>query len=132
MRVLGVDYGLRRIGLATGETEVRMAFAKGVLQGRGDPESDAAAVCAFAKAEECELIVIGLPVLDDGHEGEQAEVTRRFGDALTTLGAKVEFFDERYSSSAARASLSHLDPRSAKSVLDAEAARIILEGYLQS
>lgn len=130
MRVLGVDYGLRRIGLAIGETEVKMAFARKTLVGSGSAAADAAAIYSFFVAEECELIVLGLPRLDDGHEGEQAAVTRSFGEALASLGAPVEYVDERYSTSAARKSLSHLSGRDAKEVLDAEAARLILEVYL--
>jgi putative Holliday junction resolvase len=132
MRVLGVDYGLRRIGLAIGETEIRMAFAKTTLESKGDVIADAAAVFAYAAAEECERIIVGLPSLEGGHEGEQAAITRQFGDALTALGASVEYFDEKYSTAAARSSLSHLDHRAAKKVLDSEAARIILEAYLQA
>lgn len=132
MRVLGVDYGLRRIGLAIGETEIRMAFAKTTLPSKGDVSADAAAIIAYATLEECERIVIGLPSLDDGHEGEQASITRKFGDALTVLGATVEYCDERYSTTAARSALSHLDGRAAKKILDSEAARIILEAYLKS
>jgi len=132
MRVLGVDYGLRRIGLAIGETEIRMAFAKTTLVSKGDVDSDAAAVLTYSRDEECELIVVGLPGLDDGHEGEQAAITRKFGEALSASGGAVEYFDERYSTAAARSALSHLDSRAAKKVLDSEAARIILEAYLQA
>jgi putative Holliday junction resolvase len=130
MRVLGVDYGLRRIGLAIAETEVKMAFARDVLPATGSVSGDASLVFNFFMDEGCELAVVGLPRLDDGHEGEQAAVTRTFGDALIELGAPVEFVDERYSTSAALRGLSHLSTRDAKSVVDAEAARMILETYL--
>jgi putative Holliday junction resolvase len=130
MRVLGVDYGLRRIGLAIGETEVKMAFARSVLAGSGSVGGDASLVFDFYMDEVCELIVLGLPRLDDGHEGEQAAVTRSFGDALVAMGAPVEYVDERYSTSAALRGLSHLSPKEAKEVVDAEAARMILETYL--
>lgn len=130
MRVLGVDYGLRRIGLAIGETEVKMAFAREVLPATGSVSGDASVVFNFYMDEACELVVVGLPRLDDGHEGEQAAVTRLFGDALVEMGAPVEYMDERYSTSAALRGLSHLSPKDAKRVVDAEAARMILETYL--
>ena len=130
MRVLGVDYGLRRIGLAIGETEVKMAFARSILSGTGSVVGDAAAVYDFYMDEGCERVVLGLPVLDDGHEGEQASLTRSFGDALVEMGAPVEYVDERYSTSAALRGLSHLSTRDAREVVDAEAARLILEAYL--
>ena len=130
MRVLGVDYGLRRIGLAIGETEVKMAFARSVVASSGSVAADSAAVYDFFVSEGCELVVLGLPILDDGHEGEQAAVTRSFGSALASLGASVEYVDERYSTSAALRGLSHLSPKEAKGVVDAEAARMILETYL--
>lgn len=130
MRVLGVDYGLRRIGLAIGETEVGLAFARDGIESRGI-EADAEALLQFAQTEQCERIVLGLPRLDYGHEGEQAAVTRQLGAALDALGADVAFADERYSTSAAKRNLSHLDSRRAKAALDSEAARIILETYLK-
>ena len=132
MRVLGVDYGLRRIGLAIGETEVRAAFPRKTMLAKGDPAKDAAAILEFANAETCEIIVLGLPRLDDGHEGDQAMITRAVGTALAALGAKVEYCDERYSTAAARSSLAHLDNKKAKEHLDSEAARIILEAYLHA
>jgi putative Holliday junction resolvase len=131
MRVLGVDYGLRRIGLAIGETEVKMAFARSVVSSLGSVERDAAGVYQYFVDEGCELIVLGLPKLDDGHEGEQAALTRSFGDVLAQLGAPVEYVDERYSTATAQRRLSHLSSRKAKGIVDAEAARLILETYLQ-
>ena len=130
MRILGVDYGLRRIGLAIAETEVKMAFAREVVISTGSVAADASVVYNFYSDEGCELVVLGLPVLDDGHEGEQAAVTRTFGDELIALGLPVEYVDERYSTSAALRGLSHLSSRDAKNVVDAEAARLILEAYL--
>ena len=132
MRVLGVDYGLRRIGLAIGETEVGAAFPRKTMPAKGEPMKDATAILEFAKTEECEVIVLGLPKLDDGHEGDQAKITRAVGNALLALGARVEYCDERYSTAAARSSLSHLNSRQVKQHLDSEAARIILEAYLKT
>ncbi|MCH8275787.1 MAG: Holliday junction resolvase RuvX [Armatimonadetes bacterium] len=130
MRILGVDYGEKRIGLAIGETEVGMAFARPVLSGTGSREADAGAVAEFARREGCEKVVVGLPLLESGEEGRQAQVSREFGGMIAREGLNVQFQDERYTSVAAEAALGHLKPKRRKAVADSEAARILLTEYL--
>ncbi|HWP31968.1 MAG TPA: Holliday junction resolvase RuvX [Fimbriimonadales bacterium] len=132
MRILGVDYGTKRIGLAIGEIEVKMAFAKKVIPSTGNPRKDAQNVARYCKEEECDSIVIGLPVFARGEEGEQARITREFGEELRKMGFTVEYWNERYTSLAAEDKLAHLKPKRRKEVADSEAARIMLMDYMSS
>jgi len=132
MRILGVDYGTKRIGLAIGEIEVKMAFAKKVIPSTGNPMKDAQNVARFCKEEECASIVVGLPVRARGEEGRQACITREFAEELRKMGFSVEYWNERYTSIAAEKELSHLKLKRLKEVADSEAARIMLMDYISS
>lgn len=131
MRLLGVDYGLKRIGIAIGESEVGMAFAREQLKSLGSPELDAPRIANLAHEEDCNLIVIGMPFLELGEEGEQAMISRKLGQALKELDCKIEFWDERYTTSQANTNLKHIKPEKRKSVADSEAARIILTNFME-
>lgn len=132
MRILGVDYGTKHIGLAIGETEVKMAFAKRVIPSTGNPQRDARIIARYCEEEECASVVVGLPVRALGEEGEQARITREFGEELRKIGLLVEYWSERYTSIAAEEKLSHLKPKKVKEVADSEAARMMLLDYISS
>lgn len=131
MKILGVDYGLKRIGIAIGDTEVNMAFARPQMNSNGSPELDAQELAKSATDECCDLIVIGMPFLESGEEGEQARIVRQLENKLIELNQKTELWDERYSSSQANANLMHLPPEKRKEISDSEAARIILTDYME-
>jgi putative Holliday junction resolvase len=132
MRILGVDYGSSRIGLAIGETEVRLAFPRPPLKGTGNLAADATAIANLAKDEECALVLIGLPLLTSGGEGEQSRISRELGDRISDEGVAVEFADERFTTAAAMMNLGHLPADKRKAATDSEAARILLTEYLAS
>ena len=129
MRIIGIDYGLKRIGIAIGDTEVDMAFARDAIPSQPDAAN---AVAKLYKEELCEQAVVGHPILESGEPGEQARITEDFAEALKTLGVEVILFDERYTTSAARRNLAHMDSRDRKKHLDSEAARLMLAEYLAS
>jgi len=129
LRILGIDYGLRRIGIAVGDTEVDMAFARDAIPSQPDAAS---AIAKLYRDEMCERAVIGHPILESGEPGEQARITEKFADSLKTLGVEVILFDERYTTSAARRNLAHMDSKDRKKYLDSEAARLMLAEYLAS
>ncbi len=132
-RVIGLDHGSRRIGVAVGDTETRIAFARRALR----PRSAAAAVEAvrrLAEEEGAEVVVIGLPYRMDGSEGSQAATVRRFGERLGRIGLEVAYEDERLTSWAADEGLSEAGrrpPRDSGEV-DSAAARLILQQYLDA
>jgi putative holliday junction resolvase len=132
-RVIGLDHGSRRIGIAVGESETGLAFARPALR-RTRESADLAAIVALANAEGTTRIVVGLPRSMDGTEGEQAAVARAFGEQLAGLGLSVEYVDERLSSWAAKEQMTAAGRRPARvsGELDSAAAALILQEYLDA
>lgn len=130
-RLLGLDHGAKRIGVAIGDSELRMAFARPALR-RTSLAADVAAIEGLCAAEEIEEIVIGLPRNADGSEGPEAERARGFGAALAGIGLPIAFVDERLTSWEAGRQLAAEGRRPARrsGELDSTAARLILQEYL--
>ncbi len=126
MRILGVDYGLKRIGLAVGETDVNMAFPRPTLAASGQAERDAAAIAELVRDEGFDL------VLPSGDEGDQARIVRSLGDALQALGVPIRYVDERGTTRQAHSTLSEIKASKRKRLLDGEAARILVEEFLRA
>ena len=132
MRILGIDYGDQRIGLA-------LSDLTGTLVGRAwtlhewDLDRAVAAIAAVVKENEVGTLVLGLPKNMDGSEGPRAEKSRAVAARLTeATGLDVVLWDERRSSVEAHAIL-HANGRREKKHrerVDAVAASLILEGYL--
>jgi len=132
VKLLGLDVGDARIGVAVAESGRPFAFGRGWIErGDGDPVE---AVVELARREGAGLVVVGLPLRTGGEEGEQAAKTRRFAAALEKAGLRVEFVDERFTSRLAGQRLAHLPrkKRREKGRLDEAAAVAILESYLES
>lgn len=132
---LGLDYGLRRIGIAAGDTETSLAFAL-TTHVEGRDGSVFTTLAALISERQVGLIVVGLPLTASGDEGELAVRARAFSEKLAGRFAddsplQVVLWDERYSSQEAdrwlrRAASSTREDR------DAVAAAIILQSYLDS
>lgn len=123
--LIGFDYGHRRIGVAVGQRVTGTATALQVLAARGE-QPDWAGISAIIAEWQPQALVVGLPLLADGREGDSAAAARRFAQQLgTRFRLPVYLVDERLSSWAAQTS-----PNST-STLDAEAARVILETWLR-
>ena len=143
MRILGLDVGERRIGVAAADSEMRVALPIGVVE-RTEPAADAAAIARLMEEQKAEALVLGLPISLNGSLGPQAKVVREFGDQLSArLGLPVEYWDERFSTVEAQRRLAppagraraKRGSRSAKGRApsgrtDALAAAIILQSYL--
>lgn len=132
MRVLGVDYGLKRIGLAVGESEVGMAFPRPLLPSRGSIEADAAALAHLVRSEGFDAVVLGLPLTASGEEGEQATICRRLATALEGLGIQVYLVDERMTTRSAEAMFEGAKASVRKRLVDSEAARQLVQSFLNS
>jgi putative holliday junction resolvase len=132
-RIIGLDHGSRRIGIAVGDTETAMAFARPALR-RTREAADLAAVIALAQAEGTIRTIVGLPRNMDGTEGSQAAAARAFGDQLTKLGLAVEYVDERLTSwqAAEQIAPGGKRPVRASGELDSAAAALILQEYLDA
>lgn len=131
--IVGIDHGTRRIGVAVGDTETGMAFARPAVRTRS-AASSVDAVRRLAEDEGATVVVIGLPFSMDGSEGQQAEAVRAFGERLAHVGLEVVYEDERLSSWAAGDLLSAAGRRPARETgeLDSAAARLILQQYLDA
>ena len=132
-RLIGLDHGSRRIGVAVGETETGMAFARDAIL-RRNLAADIETIRSMVEREDAALVVIGLPVNMDGTEGEQAASARRFGERLVAIGMTIAYEDERLSSWEAGERLSEAGrrPRRESGELDSTAARVILQQYLDA
>jgi len=132
-RYLGIDYGSKRIGLAVGDDGTRIASPVETIEAAGGVADVVHRVAAVAEQYQVDAFVIGLPMNMDGTEGEQAKITRQFGDKLAhATGMCVDYFDERLSSASARELLQPADltrkKRNARE--DAVAAQVILQAFL--
>ncbi len=131
-RLIGIDHGTRRIGLAVGDSETGMAFARGTLRTRSRVAAIGELV-TLAAAEAADRFVVGLPLHTDGTEGEQAAAARQFALALAQASnLPVSLVDERLTSWQAGERLAEAGrrPRRGSGELDAAAARLILQQYL--
>ena len=133
-RLLGLDLGEKRIGIAVSDAEQTMAFPERVLA-RRSPKADRQALAALAGELRVERVVIGLPVAMDGVEGPNAERARSFGQYLArSVRLPVEYQDERLTTVEAEERLraAGVPPRERKQRIDAAAAAVILEDYMRS
>jgi putative Holliday junction resolvase len=132
MRLIGLDHGSRRIGVAVGDTETRLAFARPALL-RTNERADVQAIGELVRAEGAGSVVLGLPRNMDGSEGPQAGAARDFGEQLVAIGLTVTYQDERLSTWQAVEQLGPRRGRDRRSgELDSAAARVILQEYLDA
>src|SRR3954466_5339097 len=97
-RVLGLDFGLRRVGAAVSDPGRTIASPLEVYERRG-PTQDARHYTELVRENEIDRIVVGLPVHTSGREGELAARARGWGAWLVSItGLPVIYVDERYTS----------------------------------
>ena len=131
-RILGLDIGSKRIGVAISDEMGFIASPVGmVLRG----EASGREISQHAARLGAILLLVGLPVGLSGREGPQAKEVRDYVDSIAAdIGLPVEYWDERLSTSIAEKSLiatgSRRDKR--KQQVDTVAAAVILQGYLDS
>jgi putative holliday junction resolvase len=133
--VIGFDFGLARIGVAVGELETGMASALSVISEESGQARFAAIAALLAEWRPVALIV-GIPRHMDGTEHAMTTRCRRFANQLRgRFALPVMEVDERLSSVAAEGELGNrgiTDWRARKHLIDAAAARIILQDYLDT
>jgi putative pre-16S rRNA nuclease len=134
MPIAALDLGRRRIGVAVTDAAAMGAHPIGIVE-RHALKHDLDAIAAILRDRRVSIIVVGLPLNMDGSEGPAAQSARKFADAIAVaLGVTVELFDERLTSFEARERMSGMPARKGvrKTGLDALAAVIILEGWMQA
>lgn len=132
MRILGIDYGDQRIGLALSDASAMLCGRAWTLW-EWNLDRAVEQIAGAAKENEVGLLVLGLPKNMDGTEGPRAEKSREVAKLLeAATGLNVVLWDERRSSIEAHAIL-HANGRKEKKHrkdVDAVAASLILEGFL--
>jgi putative Holliday junction resolvase len=135
VRVLGVDLGSKRIGLAISDEEEEFAFPAGILDSRGR-KRDLAALRELIVEKQIGRVVVGLPIHMDGRRGPEAEKAIRFAADLSEAAeVPVDTLDERWTSREAERLLQPASgkrgaKRRKKGAVDEMAASIILRTYL--
>lgn len=132
MRIMAIDYGDRRIGLAVSDESAVLCGEAFTLE-EWDMAKAAARIAGEAARRGVGLFVLGLPKNMNGTEGPRAEQSRSFAELLKVeSGLPVALWDERRSSVEAHGILRANGKREKKhkKTVDAVAAALILEGYL--
>ncbi|MGV8082414.1 MAG: Holliday junction resolvase RuvX [Coriobacteriia bacterium] len=134
MRVLGLDIGEKRIGVAVSDPSGRVATPLAVLDAV-ETMRDGGELRRIIEDYEIETIVVGLPLSLDGTEGSQAEAVRRAARRLARfLPVPIEYGDERLSSVEARRTMgmTGLSEAEMRGRVDMVAAALFLQTYLDS
>jgi putative holliday junction resolvase len=134
-RVLAVDYGARRVGVALSDPSATLAQPLTVFTRRVGKRAPVQAIADLAAQHDVEHIVVGLPLTLAGDESEWTAEVRAFGDKLAArTGLGVTFADERLTSVAAERAVRSLglkrSQREQKERIDAAAAVLILQSWL--
>ncbi len=129
-KVLAIDYGTKRVGIATGDLELKMAFPRTIIKNKGDLFHD---ILDFVNELDVKLIVIGLPLnMEEGHkENPIMKDVVKLVEKLEKEGLQVETVDERLSSFEAEG-LTKPPKKGYNRRLDAHAAQIILQRYFDN
>lgn len=123
MKILGIDYGKKRLGLALYNTHISVAVPFGLLE--ESSENPIAKITEIVHTEDIVRVVIGLPLGLDGKENEATMRVRTFGSEVEkNTHIPVDFFDERFTSVAADRSENGISR-------DEKAAVMILEGWVE-
>ena len=132
MRYLGLDLGRATIGVAVADDVLRTARGLETIR-RSSEGRELSALRKLVEDYEADVAVVGLPLNMDGTEGPSARLARAFAAKLeSALPLRVELFDERLSTFEAEQRLRArgLSAREQRGVIDAEAAAVILQGWL--
>ncbi|HEY6066532.1 MAG TPA: Holliday junction resolvase RuvX [Thermoanaerobaculia bacterium] len=126
-RVLAVDFGEKRIGLATGDTEASLATARRTIS-RSSDEDAVREIGRFCREEQVEALLVGIPRSPEGVESAIAPRIRSFAEKLSrAIVLPLHFHEETLTSDEAARRLSG---RPSRAGMDAEAAAVLLEDWL--
>ena len=132
MKIMGIDYGDARTGVAVSDLLCTIVGSTTVVPSRNTQKA-IADIVRIAKEQQVGLIVVGLPRNMDGTEGPRAELCRGFAQQVREAsGIEVTMWDERRTTVEAHNILSqhNYHGKKRKDTVDAVAASLILEGYL--
>lgn len=127
MKLLGLDYGTRRIGLALGDTETKLAVPYETIELSG---MTLECLTEIISREGIETIVVGLPKTLKGEEGQVSVLVREFIKELKSLGLKIVLEDERLTTKEVERAMRGYGRAKRGVDKDAAAAALILQSYL--
>ena len=131
-KLLGVDFGDKRTGLAECDISGMLASGIGTIR-EGGMRNTAVRVAKEATTRCCKKIIVGLPKNMDGTEGDRAKTVRAFVEILSTLvDIPIEFYDERMTTMQAYRFLDNTGTfgKKRKAAIDTLSAEIILQNYI--
>jgi putative Holliday junction resolvase len=129
-RVIGLDWGARRTGVAITDESCSFVFARKPIVSKNSDDLQSR-VLSLIKEERVAGIIIGLPLRTDGTESETTKNVRDFAISLAEkIDTPICFLDETLSSTAAQESMGRVRISDIKEKLDSEAARVILENAI--
>jgi putative Holliday junction resolvase len=135
VRVLGIDLGSKRIGIAASDRSGTIASPLTVLQRCGSQGGDHRNIAKIVLEEEAVAIVVGLPLNMDGSEGKAAQSARAEVERMATVvGVPVYVHDERLTTVAADRVMmeQNMNAQARRKVVDKWAAAVILQAWLDS
>ena len=133
MRVLGIDIGSKKIGIAISNQEMTLATPLTVVHRSSQTSEDHETIKGIAHEWEVELLVVGMPLSLDGSLGAAAEnVLQEIAHLERNTGIPVDTFDERFTTTTAKQILHDqgVSEKEQKNVIDQVAASIILQTWL--
>ncbi|MDA8271205.1 MAG: Holliday junction resolvase RuvX [Actinomycetota bacterium] len=134
VRFVGIDYGQKRIGIAVSDSQGRLALPVLSFVRTKDHKGDIRRLASLIKEYEPQKIIVGLPVGLSGRSGPSAETVKRFVSELSVeVGVEIVLQDERFSTAEASRRLreANMSEKAQRSVVDASAAAIILQTWLE-
>ena len=137
MKILSIDYGDKRIGIASGDTNIGIAFAKDNIIYNNDTFSNILKIC---HDNDIQKIIIGLPVMLEGETSDSSHKAMEFKTKLYNylqkqkeeqLSESIEFIDERLSTNIAqyRLNVGQCKTHKKRSKIDSASAQVLLENY---
>jgi putative Holliday junction resolvase len=135
-RVVALDLGSRRIGVAFSDSRRTLASPWGTIERSGDAGRDRAAIVDAVREVDATVVVVGLPLSLSGSAGPAARAalaeTEALRGALEPLGVAVETADERFTTVEAQRSLSAAGRKgkASRRVVDSAAAMVLLQAWL--
>ena len=130
MKIIGLDVGTVRIGVARADTATKIAIPDGYINVNGQEVSEIQRRLRFYNSS---VLVIGMPRSNDGVQTAQSEYVKKFAMQVAAIipGIKIYFQDESLTSVEAEKRLRSRKPNFQKSEIDAEAASIILQDFIE-
>ncbi len=133
MKVLAIDYGSKRIGLALGDTRLGIALPLEAIENKG--ERALRAIAHKVRELGAHILLIGLPLTPKGKEGQRASEVKNFSERLRALlpeSIELILWDERYTTKEAYRMIEEVNPRKKKKIKDSLSAYVMLLEYMES